>query len=278
MKKAFATLAAIALSMGLAFAQDLAQATETYNNGATNLNLGDKAAALKDFQSALAIASALGADGEEIVANCKEVIPTLMLSMSKDDIKAEKFEAAVASLKETAKVAREYGAENTAKDAEGLIPSVYIQQGNGLIKAKDAVAAAAAYKSALELDPANGNAALRLGQALAAAGDEEGSIAAYLTAAANGQATAANKRISTIYLKRASSSLKAKDFTAAVEQAAQANSYSESANAYKIAGTAYNSLGNKEEAVKNLSKYLELAPTAKDAAQIKSAVELLSKK
>lgn len=278
MKKLFATLASLALSAGLAFAQDLAQATEIYNNGATNLNLGDKAAALENFKSALSMAGALGADGEDIVNNCKEVIPNIMLSIAKDEIKAEKFEAAIAALKEVVTVAKEYGAEDTVKDAEELIPSVFIQQGNELMKVKNAAGAAAAYKSALEINPANGNAALRLGQALNAAGDIEGAIAAYETAAANGQATAAGKRISTIFLKKAAASLKEKSFEAAVEEANKANSYSESANAYKIAGTAYNSLGNKEEAVKNLSKYLEMSPNAKDAAQIKAAIEALSKK
>ncbi len=273
-----ATLAAIALSTGLAFAQDLAQATETYNNGATNLNLGDKAGALQNFKSALTMAQALGADGEEIVSNCKEVIPTLMLSMAKDEIKAKNFDAAVTSLKETAETADAYGAEETAKDARELIPSVYIQHGNDLMKTKDAAGAAQAYKSALEADPANGNAALRLGQALNASGDTDGALEAYETAAANGQATAAGKQMSTIWLKRASASLKAKEYQSAIEEAGKANSYLESANAYKIAGTAYNSLGNKEEAVTNLSKYLELSPNAKDAAQIKAAVEALSKK
>lgn len=278
MKKLFATLASLALSAGLAFAQDLAQATEIYNNGATNLNLGDKAAALENFKSALSMAGALGEDGADIVSNCKEVIPNIMLSIAKDEIKAEKFEAAIAALKEVVTVAKEYGAEDTAKDAEELIPSVFIQQGNELMKVKNAAGAAAAYKSALDINPTNGNAALRLGQALNAAGDIEGAIAAYETAAANGQDTAAGKRISTIFLKKAAASLKDKSFEAAVEEANKANSYSESANAYKIAGTAYNSLGNKEEAVKNLSKYLEMSPNAKDAAQIKAAIEALSKK
>lgn len=273
-----ATLAAVALSTGLAFAQDLAQATETYNNGATNLNLGDKAGALQNFKSALTMAQALGADGEEIVSNCKEVIPTLMLSMAKDDIKAKNFDAAVTSLKETAETADAYGAEETAKDARELIPSVYIQHGNDLMKAKDAAGAAQAYKSALEADPTNGNAALRLGQALNASGNTDEALEAYETAAANGQVTAAHKQMSTIWLKRASASLRAKEFQTAVDEAVKANSYSESANAYKIAGTAYNSLGNKEEAVTNLSKYLEFSPNAKDAAQIKAAIEALSKK
>ena len=164
-----------------------------------------------------------------------------------------------------------------AADATKLIPSVYLQQGNQALKAKDNLAAAEAFKAALEVDPTNANAALRLGSALSSLGDADGAIAAFETAAANGQETAANKQISTIFLKAASASLKAKDYQGAIDNATKSLSYNESANAYKIAGTAYSALGKKDNAIKNLSKYLELSPSAADAVQIKTAIENLKK-
>ena len=75
MKKIVLTLIAVALSASFAFAQDLAQATETYNNGANSLSAGDKNAALEYFQKALSLATACGEDGAELVGNIKNVIP-----------------------------------------------------------------------------------------------------------------------------------------------------------------------------------------------------------
>lgn len=277
MKKLILTLASIALAAGLGMAQDLATATETFNNAAASVNAGDKAGALGYFKSALTMAEALGEDGAEIVANCKKYIPDLMLSMAKDAIKAGEYTSAVSQLKEVAEVAAKYEDAGAVEDATKLIPIVYIQQGSQALKAKDAKGAADAFKEALAIDPTNANAALRLGSALSSLGDTDGAIAAFETAAANGQQTAAYKQISTILLKSASSALKAKDYNAAIESANKSLGYNESANAYKIAGTAYNALGNKADAIKSLGKYLELSPNAADAAQIKTAIENLKK-
>ena len=46
-------------------AQDLATATETYNNGAMELQMGNMEAALTNFQSALEMAEALGEQGQK---------------------------------------------------------------------------------------------------------------------------------------------------------------------------------------------------------------------
>ena len=78
-----------------------------------------------------------------------------------------------------------------------------------------------------------------------------------------------------ISFREAASKLKAKDFKGAVTAALKSNEYLESATAYKIAGTASNALKDIPAAEKYLSKYLELAPDAKDAEQIKAAVAAL---
>ena len=67
MKKFVLTLAAMIMAAGIVSAQDLATATETYNNGAEQLSLGNKEAALSSFQEALAM-------GESQIgrASCRE--------------------------------------------------------------------------------------------------------------------------------------------------------------------------------------------------------------
>ena len=99
MKKLIATIAAFTVALGAAFAQDLAAVTEVYNAGAEAVST-DKAAALKSFEEALKLAEALGDEGQEIVANCKNIIPNLKLSLAKDLVKESKFDEAIAALQD----------------------------------------------------------------------------------------------------------------------------------------------------------------------------------
>ena len=74
MKRILLTLSALVLAAGVMAAQDMAQATETYNNGASALSEGNKTAAIEYFQSALNDALQCGEEGAELVSKCKEVI------------------------------------------------------------------------------------------------------------------------------------------------------------------------------------------------------------
>ena len=260
------------------FAQEasLQQATELFNNGATASST-DKAAAIDYFQKAYNMAKALGDEGAEIVGNCKEVIPKLHYSMVNDLIKETKYDEAVAKLEETVAAAKEFGAEDVLANAQKLIPQVMLQKGNALLSAKDYEGAAAAYKAITDADPTNGMAALRLGMALNQLNKTEEALAALKAAAENGQAENANKQIGTVLLKEASNFLRDKDYQKAFDTALESAEYAESANAFKIAGTAANSLSKKAEAIEYLGKYLELSPSASDAAQIKTVIEALKK-
>lgn len=274
MKKIFATIAAIVLAAGLSFAQDLASATELYNNGAAALANGDKAGALEAFNQALTAATALGDEGKEVADNCKNAIPKVTLSLAKDAFKAADYDGAIAKVKEAAEVAGKYGEEEVSEEAAKLLPQFITQKGNGLIKENPA-AAAAAYKEALELDPENGSTALRLGQALNASGDFEGAVAALEQAAANGQEANAKKQLSTMHLKKASAALKEKKFTDAVNLALKANEYSANPQALQVAGTASQLAGKNNDAIKYFTQYLDAAPTAKNAGQIAYTVGAL---
>ena len=89
MKKIFLLFAAAVMTAGVVFAQDINQATENYNNGAMELQMGNKESALNYFQTALTMAEALGEEGTDIATNCKNTIPAIMASIAKDLIKAE---------------------------------------------------------------------------------------------------------------------------------------------------------------------------------------------
>ena len=275
MKKIFLLFATAVISTSIALAQDINQATENYNNGAMELQMGNKEAALANFQTALTMAEALGDEGAEIAANCKNTIPAIMESIAKDLIKAENYDAAVDQLNKTIEAAELYGVADVAADARDLVPSVYLSKGNTLLKAKDAAGAAAAFQQTLALDPANGMASLLLGQALNAQGKIAEAEAAYLQAAENGQSTNATKQLSRMYLKLAQAALKVKKAQDAYDNAVKANSFLEDANAYKIAASAAQQLGKNADCITNYEKYIELKPNAKDAAGVKYTIGAL---
>ena len=82
MKKIVMLFAAAAMTVSAAFAQDINAVTDTFNNAGMELNMGNKEAALTEYQSALAEAEALGADAviniryasSAVMQNAAEVI------------------------------------------------------------------------------------------------------------------------------------------------------------------------------------------------------------
>lgn len=275
MKRIILLFTAAAMSVGIASAQDINQATELYNNGAMELEMGNTAAALENFQNALAMAETLGEEGAEMVANCKNYIPKLMSSIAKGLIKDENFDAAIEQLNKTIESANLYEDAEVAAEATELIPQVYVSKGNNFITAKNYAEAVPAYQKALELDATNGMAALRLGMAFGALGKTAEAEAAYLQAAANGQENNANKQLSTMYVKLAQSASKAKKYQEVLDFAAKSNQYLENANAYRFAASAAQQLGKNADCIANFEKYLELKPNAKDAAGVKFTIAAL---
>lgn len=272
MKKIFLMLVAAAMTALTVSAQDIAQATENYNNGAMELQMGNKDAALTYFQTALSMAEALGDEGLEIATNCKNTIPVLMASIGKDLVKAESFDAAIEQFNKTIEVAEGYGNAEVVEEAKALIPQVLMSKAGDLLNAKNFAGAAEVYKQVVDADPANGMAALRLGMALGQIGKVEEAEAAYLQAAANGQETNAHKQLSNLFAKQAAALLKAKNYQGAIDAAVKGNDFLPNATAMKIAGTAASQLKKNTEAIEFLEKYLELAPNAKDAAAMKYTI------
>ena len=277
MKKVILTIASLALGAAVMSAQDLKAVSEIFNSGAESLNNGAKTEALASFQNALSQATALGDEGKEVVDNCKNIIPNLMISIAKDLFKEDKIDEAIEKAKEALAFAKEYEIAEEVEDASKVIGQFMFQKGNDALNAKDFAGAAEAYKAVLDADPANGTAALRLGMALAGAGDVTAAEEAFNIASANGQEAAAKKQLGNIALKAAAAALKAKDYQGALDNAVKSAEINPSANAFKIAGNAAAQLKKYKEAVEYFGKYLNISPNASDAAQIKATVEALKK-
>ncbi len=219
-------MAVIALTVGVAAnAQDLNQATELYNAAATALNEGNDAGALENFQKALEMASALGEEGATLAADCKGIIPKLLLQMGKEAANAKDMDKAIELIGQAEKLATEYGLAEVATDAKELAPQLYLAEGNSLLNEKKFAEAAAMYQKSIDLNGENGVAWLRLGMAKANSGDTEGAIEAYGKASEYGQKAAADKQLGNIYGKAAQAAYKAKNYAGTLENVLKANEY-----------------------------------------------------
>ncbi|MBQ3820174.1 MAG: tetratricopeptide repeat protein [Bacteroidales bacterium] len=275
MKKIFVSLAALFAAAAMMSAQSMADATETAKLANESLSAGEYQTALEGFKEALKMAEACGEDGLELVATCKDIIPKTLNAIAKDLLKDKNYDEALAKFAETVSVAREYGDDETAAKAEELIPQIYMQKGGSLLNAKDFAGAAEAYKKAVELDPDNGIALLRLGMALDGADRDDEAVEAYKAAAAAGQEKNANAQLGKFYLKRSVASLKAKKYADAVKDAVTSNEYVANPQALQVAGQASQLSGKNADAIKYFEQYLEAAPNAKNAGQIAYTVGAL---
>ena len=267
MKKFWIALAALALSAAAASAQDYNAAIDSFNAGAQALEV-NKVEALAQFRSALAQFEACQEEeAAEMIAKCKEIIPSTLLSIAKEQINDADYDAALITLDQTAATAKEYGAEAVAADAAELVTNTYLRKGSSLLKEKDFAGAAAALQEVVGREPGNGQAQLLLGQALLQDGKLEDATLALESANALGK-TQALKLLSNAYLKQGQSLLKAGKLDECVASLEKSNSYIPSANAFKLMASAFTKGNKSAQAIDAYKKYLEVDPNAKDAPDI----------
>lgn len=280
MKKIFLLITAALMTAGIASAQDINEATANYNNGATELQMGNLEAAVANFRTALEMAEALGEPAAELVTNCKNAICSVTLAMAKELYNAKDFAAAVEAFNNAKAVAETYGDTAMAAEAEDLAAQAnklqYNTAGTAALRAKDYPAAIAAFTKVLEIDPTNDNAALQLGQAYYRSGQFDEAVVALTKAQELGQGANATKLLSQVYLKKAQADIKVKNYEAAIENCFKSNEYVESANAYKLAASASQKLGKNKDVITYYEKYLELSPNAKDFAGVVYTIAALS--
>ena len=278
MKKIVSLFAAAAMTVSVAFAQDINSVTDTFNNGMMELNMGNKEAAMEYLQLALTEAEALGEAGNDIADNCKANLPILMISIAKDYIGADNYDAATALLEKAEEAANLYGNPTKAAEAKARASQVLMAKANDLLKAKNYAGAISVYNEIMAADPDNAMAALRLGQCYAATGDVVKAEQALTIAAANGQEKQAYKQLSNIYVKKAAASLKAKKTQEAYNYAVKSNEYLENGTALKIAGQTALTLGKTADGLKYLEKYVAISPNASDASQMKYNIAATAEK
>jgi tetratricopeptide (TPR) repeat protein len=268
MKKIFLSLVVALMTAGVVNAQDLQSVVDMYNAAAVVLNEGKSEEALNSFNATLTAAANLGDEGAQVVNDCKEIIPKILLQVGKDKAEAKDFDGAVNAFKEAVAKANEFSNNvDVAEEAKNLIPKLMMAEAGQRLSAKDYAGAIAAYNVVVEADSTNGVALLRLGMAQAASGNAEEAIVSLNKAVANGQESAAKKQLSNIYLKKAVACQKAKDFKGMLENAKLSAAENDSPNAQKLIGTSALQLKQNKIAAEAFEAYLALKPNANDKAQ-----------
>lgn len=278
MKRLFTVLAAAMMLAGFAQAQDFNTAVETFNNGAIAIQAGNNVEALALFKEALTQFEACGEEGEEKVAECKKIIPGTMLAIAKGLINNKEYDNAISCLKETSAVATEYGVAEVSDEALSLVPNALMRKGSLLFRDKDFENAAATLAEVVGLEPENGQAFLMLGQSYLQLGKNDEAISALNSASENGKADQAVKLLGNIFLKQGQNFLKDKKYAEAIEAIEKANTYVENAQAYKLLASACMKSGKTPKALEAYKKYVELAPNAKDAADVKFTIAATAQK
>ena len=277
MKKIVIALAALALTAGIASAQDLNAALEVYNNALAQSE-DDKAAALDGLKNALKLGEALGEEGNDLVANCKSAIPALMLSLAKAQINDANYDKALEMLAETEAVANEYENGDVLIDIPDLYVNVYNRRGSKYFNEKNFTPALEDLAKVVEADPTDGKTFLKIAMAQQALGDVDAAVESYKKAAQNGNEAAANKRLGSIFIAKGQALQKAGKNAEAIEAYETAMGYVENAGVYKVIGNLHTKLGKSAAANEAYKKYLELKPNAPDADGVKYTIAVNAQK
>lgn len=225
-------------SFGSVYAQNMEQATETFNAAAKALNEDKNSEALEGFRKAMEMATSAGEEGAAMVNDCKGIIPQILLKMGKSAVNNNDLDGAVSVLKEAIAKATEYGQAEVAADAKELIPTVLLADGNKLLNAGSFAEAVKAYEKVLAEDPENATAYLRIGMAKNKLADEAGAIAAFEKAAQLGSEADAKKQLLSLYAQKVVKAYKAKDNAGAYQSAMKAAEYGDNDQVNKIGGIA----------------------------------------
>lgn len=275
MRKFWLTITATLVAAGMYAQNNMTVATQKATLAKESLDSGDYLTAVSGFKDALSLAEQCGDEGTNLASVCKEIIPKALNAAARKSLNTNDFDSAISSLKGVVDFAGFYGDTQTAERAKALIPQILVKKAGVLLDSKKYEEAAEACETALETDPSNGIASLRLGMALESLGNYWNAVDAYKNAAANGQAKNAAARLGQCYLLRALEELKSNDFNAAVKDAVASNEYVPNPQTLQIAGNASMMSGNRTDAIEYFEKYIAAAPSADNLGQVAYVVGAL---
>ena len=125
----------------------------SFNAGAEEVNAGDFDAAITSFESTIALAEELGAEGDEMKASATGQIPALHYRMAMDTYKAKDIPGAISKFEATVEACDKYGNDDIREKSLKYIPQLLNAQGNSQVKSGDLDAALATFDKAIGYKP-----------------------------------------------------------------------------------------------------------------------------
>ena len=246
----FALTIAVVLFASNVFAQSFG---EIFNGANELVQAGKNVEAAAQFTQALKLAVAAGEEGDEVAAQCKEIVPALLNKAAAEKAK----EGDLAGAKDVYNQLKSFGEEFTLAEvvdkAKAGLNQVQMMEGDKALNAKDFAGAVAIYNKVLEADPNNTTALSRIGLAENAAGNTDKAVAALKKAKELGLADA-DAQLGNIYNNQMAKALKVKDYATVLKAAENAIEVAPNNNAYTYGGIAAYNLKNYTKAINLLKK------------------------
>lgn len=136
-----------------AFAQDINQAGDLFNEGNQAVKGNNFELAIEKYTAAMEVAEKVGPEGEMIVINSQSQIPQLYYKLGVTDFKAKKVDKAINEFEKAIEFGNKYNDPGTVEKAKATIPKLYYSKGASAYKAKNYDDALANYQKAVDNNP-----------------------------------------------------------------------------------------------------------------------------
>lgn len=136
-----------------AFAQDINQAGDLFNEGNQAVKDNNFEQAIDKYTKAMEVAEKVGPEGEMIVINAQSQIPQLYYKLGVTDFKAKNVDKAITEFEQAIEYGNKYNDPGTVEKAKATIPKLYYSKGATAYKAKNYEEALSNYQKAVENNP-----------------------------------------------------------------------------------------------------------------------------
>ncbi len=263
-------IAAVALFVGSAalMGQTKEEATKSFNEGAALVS-ENPAGAITALEKAVQLATAVGADADDVKKQAVEVLPNLYLQVANTFLKNKEYEAAIKAFDATVKAGEKYGNSEVVTKSNSAVAQIYFAQAVAAMKEKKFDETIALFDKVLAVDKENTDAALYKAEAFRATGkfDESTAVseALFKSATEKGDTVLAakvKKSASSAYLAKGFGLFKEKKAAEAITALEKSLEYGETVEAYNALAQICNAAKQYDKTIAAATKALELTKSA----------------
>lgn len=269
MKKRF-WIAAVALMMGSAalMGQTKEEAATSFNEGAGMVQ-ENPAGAITALEKAVQIATAVGADADDIKKQAVEALPNLYYQVASNFLKNKDYPAAIKAFEATVKAGEKYANNDIVAKSNDAVSQIYFAQAVAAMKEKKFDETVALFDKVLALNKENTDAALYKAEAFRALGkfDESTAVSEALIKSATEKgdsllAGKVKKSACAAYLAKGFGLYKEKKLTEAVAALEKSLEYGETVDAYNALAPICNAAKQYDKTIAAATKALVLMASA----------------